>query len=214
MLQTFSSFLSINDDYTVSRYVQVGEYIVKLFHFSDFINYFLIVFLITWLIETLATNQNFLEISLSKNKDLISTAIKYNSKIQSIESIKKHGIIFSIENLGYLGILENSQKNKYIDKLLFTNYKTRFKILSKLSKKEGILIPVHTFGDFRQIRNFIFEGMPVSLREETFYSVDCKILKVFKFHVMLQFTSLKEGKSTETVCYLPFDHPCILYNLQ
>jgi hypothetical protein len=177
-------------------------------------NYFLIVFLITWLIETFSTNQNFLEISLSKNKDLITTAIKYNSKIQSIESIKSNGIIFSIENLGYLGVLENSQKNKYIDKLLAKNYKIRFKILSKLSKKEGVLIPTQTFGDYRKIRNFIFEGMPVSLREETFYSVDCKILKVFRFHIMVQFTSLKEGKSLIKICCLPFDHPCIVYDLQ
>lgn len=214
ILYSISAFLRIDDEREEKRCIQVGDYFLKLFRYHDFMNFFLIDLVLDWLVETFNQNSLFLDLTIEKNRDLLSIASKFNSRIQSIDSIKTHHIIFSIENLGFMGILENTQKNEFVDKILMTNFKSRAKRLAKLSRGEQVAMSIYRFQDNRQIRNFLFTNMNVLLREETFYEVECKVLRVFRLHLMIQFTSNRNGKHLEKICVLPFDHPCLLHFIQ
>lgn len=212
-LNLLSAFLQISDDESNSRRTQITEYLVKLFYYNDFSNFFLIDLLIQWILETCVHDRKFLFASLERNKELLSTVSKFNKKIYSIESIKENGIIFSVENLGYLNRLENSHSNKAVNQILYQKYKNRSKIISKLSKKDQVEIPESIFKDYRQIRNFLVTDSKVFFQEETFYRVPARIIHIYRFHVIVSVESGKKDSTGSIVCGVPFDHPCIIYQI-
>lgn len=82
-------------------------------------NYFLLDLTIMWFCELCSESPTFLKAVKNDHEELITTMSAFNKKLSSIERVQNHGIIFSIEGLGYYGILENTQKNSTIDDILY-----------------------------------------------------------------------------------------------
>lgn len=122
MLFVLKYFSLLQDDQRASRISQILFYLTKLFNFDDFMNYFLLDLIIFWFCELCAESTSFLKAVKNDHEELINTMSAFNKKLSSIEKVQNHGIIFSIEGMGYFGILENTQKNSQIDEILRKRY--------------------------------------------------------------------------------------------
>ena len=177
-------------------------------------NYFLIDLMIQWFIETCSNHQIFALLALKENRELIDSMIQFNKKIRSIDSVQTHGIIFSLENLGFHGILENTMNNKKVNEILASKYKTRAKYLSKIVKKEPLSLIFQVFKNSNNMKDFIFPDLAGMLKEETFYTVQFKVLKMFRLNIIIRYVSRRNGKNVDKTLVLPFDHPCFVYAIQ
>ena len=189
LLHLFSAFVNIKDKNTASRHRQILYFFSKTFTSSEFMNFFLIDLTLQWFLETCQTQSAFLSLLLNESRDLLDVLDQFNHKIRSVESVKSQGILFSVESFGYLGILQNTQNNTQVNRILSHKSKTRKEMLNKLSKNEPIQI---VYPQFRKLfsNNFApVPGMVTSFREENFYSVDCKIDKVLGLLIVIKLLS-------------------------
>jgi hypothetical protein len=211
ILNFLSAYIKITDDVTQNRHRQILYFFSKVLVMTEFMNYFLLDLSLQWFLEQCQKEEAFLDLLLSESRDLLYILQDFNHKIRSVDSIRAQGILFNLESLGYLGILQNSQKTEKIDKILSHKTKTRKNMLTHLSKREPIRVVFPNFEGPSGHARVPQEGMVASFREESFYSVDCKVHRVLGFLVALKFISMKSGKAKEKICVLPFDHPCLVY---
>jgi hypothetical protein len=119
-------------------------------------------------------------------------------------------IVLSIESLGFFGLLENSQNNSSVNRFLEKKSDKRKIIFNKLIQMETFNLEFPRFKKIK-FKKIASEDLMVSFREETFYSLNCKIEAIIGFFIVIRFISLKKGKSNEKIYVLPHDHPRLLY---
>ena len=210
ILFLFSEFIKIKDEFSKDRLRQISYFFFKVFPSSESMNFFLIDLIIDWFLETCQVEAAFLELLLTDMRDLLDTVEQFNHRLRSVDSIKREGLFFSVESLGFLGILGNSQKNEKINQILLRKSKRRKDMLNQLLKREPINIVFPNFGGSAN-GSLPQAGNVVLFREENFYSVDCRVERVLGYLIVIKFISLKNGKPKEKLCVIPFDHPCLKY---
>lgn len=97
--------------------------------------------------------------------------------------------------------------------MLIKRYKLRAKLLQNISKPKPSSIAMSLFHSTLKMKSYLCEGLNGSFQEESFYRIDFVVVRVFDKSILIKFKSKKSGKNVEKHLFLPYDHPCLFYNM-